>query len=82
VSHLIGPMEQPVLILWGKRDKALGHEMAEPPRDLVSDYRIEKYDAGHFLQADEPDTVRDRVLGFLEPRDTVAEGAETAGPAT
>lgn len=68
VAHLVEPTEVPALILWGMKDTALGHAMAEPPRELVSDCRVDKLpEAGHFVHADEPDRVRDLIVGFLAP---------------
>ena len=59
------PIESPVLVIWGVHDTALGEELAEPPADLVSNYRLEKLDASHWVQIDAPDAVNRLLLHFL-----------------
>ena len=66
VAHLIKPTDVPSLIVWGMKDTALGHEMAEPRADLVPNARVEKLpNAGHFVHADDPERVHRLILDYL-----------------
>ena len=56
----------PTLVIWGKQDKALGWQMAQPSVDLCHDGRLELIgDAGHFPTHDAPGRVNHLILGFL-----------------
>jgi pimeloyl-ACP methyl ester carboxylesterase len=56
----------PVLMLWGKRDVALSHEMAQPSIDLCDQGKIFFFDkATHWVQHDEADAVNKQLLEFL-----------------
>jgi pimeloyl-ACP methyl ester carboxylesterase len=66
VAPLVARTEVPVLILWGMKDTALGHEMAQPDPELVPNAEVEKFsEGGHFLHLDEPDAIADRITGFF-----------------
>ena len=57
----------PVLVLWGRRDRVLGAELAAPPPDLVPNATVEVVEhASHWLQRDAPDLVNARLLRFFE----------------
>lgn len=59
-------VDAPTLLIWGKEDKALGWEMAQPSVDLCRDGRLEIIeDAGHFVAMDAPERVNKLILGFL-----------------
>jgi pimeloyl-ACP methyl ester carboxylesterase len=56
----------PTLMLWGKRDMALGHEMAQPSIDLCDEGKLIYFeDATHWLQHDEAEKVVEHLLDFL-----------------
>jgi pimeloyl-ACP methyl ester carboxylesterase len=55
----------PTLLLWGKKDRFLGHEMAQPSIDLCDDGRLEFFaDASHWIQHEEPEWVNRRLIEF------------------
>jgi pimeloyl-ACP methyl ester carboxylesterase len=56
----------PTLILWGRRDAALGAEMAEASLRLCRDGRLIYFDtASHWVQHDEAQAVNRELIGFL-----------------
>jgi pimeloyl-ACP methyl ester carboxylesterase len=56
----------PTLLLWGRKDRFLGAEMAQPSIDLCDDGRLEFIDeASHWLQHEEPERVNRRILEFF-----------------
>ena len=60
------PIERPVLVLWGDRDRALGKELAEPPKRFVPNARVVHFpNATHWLQEDAPDEVNRRLVAFV-----------------
>ena len=62
------PVNCPVLVIWGERDRYLGRELAEPPAQWVSDVRVERIpDAGHWVHCDRPARVNEMLVEFLSP---------------
>ena len=60
------PIEQPVLVIWGQQDRALGPELAEPDRRWVPNLRLERLpDASHWVQHDRPERVNALLLDHL-----------------
>ncbi len=60
-------VKTPTLILWGKKDVALSHEMAQPSADLCDDCKIIFFEnATHWVQHDEADAVNKHLIGFLK----------------
>lgn len=56
----------PVLILWGKKDIALSHEMAQPSLELCEDGRLVFFEnATHWVQHDEAQAVTQHLLEFF-----------------
>jgi pimeloyl-ACP methyl ester carboxylesterase len=56
----------PTLMLWGMRDIALGHEMAQPSIALCDEGELVFFEnASHWLQHDEPEQVNARLLAFF-----------------
>lgn len=56
----------PTLMLWGKRDAALSHEMVSPSIGLCDDGRAVLFEnATHWVQHDEVDAVNQNLIGFL-----------------
>jgi pimeloyl-ACP methyl ester carboxylesterase len=64
--RLVRRIEQPVLVIWGERDRYLGKELAEPPRAWVPNARVERLPlASHWVQNDAPERVNHLLLDFL-----------------
>lgn len=56
----------PAMLIWGRRDKALGFPMVAPSAERLTDGRLEVIDdAGHFVQHDRPDRVNELLVDFL-----------------
>jgi pimeloyl-ACP methyl ester carboxylesterase len=56
----------PTLMLWGKRDVALGFDMAQPSIDLCDDGRLVFFDdASHWVQHDKSEEVNEKLIEFL-----------------
>ncbi len=54
------------LVIWGMRDRHLGSELAEPPRQWAPNARVERIeDATHWVQHDAPERVNELLLAFL-----------------
>ncbi|MFH2008117.1 MAG: alpha/beta hydrolase [bacterium] len=65
----------PTCLIWGKRDTALGWEMAAPSLDYCDNGRLHLLEqAGHFVQHDAWDEVNRLLLAHLGP--AVEHGAE------
>jgi epoxide hydrolase 4 len=68
VRALPRPIEAPVLVIWGKRDRFLVPELARPDPALVPDARVERLpDASHWVRQDRPGKVSALLLDFLAP---------------
>ncbi len=53
-----GRIQPPTLLIWGKKDVFLKHEMAQPSIDLCDDGKLVFLEeAGHWLAHEEPETV-------------------------
>ena len=63
------PIEAPTLLLWGKKDFALGPETAESSRKYVTgEFSLEFFeDAGHWVSIDKPQEVSARLAQFFRP---------------
>jgi pimeloyl-ACP methyl ester carboxylesterase len=60
------PIEAPVLVIWGEKDRFLGAELAEPSPRWVPHARVERIpEASHWVQADAPERVNELLLAFL-----------------
>jgi pimeloyl-ACP methyl ester carboxylesterase len=58
----------PVLMLWGKHDLALSHEMAQPSIALCERGRLVTFEnATHWVQHDEAGAVNQELLAFFQP---------------
>lgn len=59
-------VKTPTLMLWGKRDAALSHEMVEPSIKLCESGQAVLYEkATHWVHHDESDEVNKRLIDFL-----------------
>lgn len=64
----IGRVAAPTLILWGRRDAALGPRFATEGLALCDDGRVRWFDdATHWLQHEEPSGVSEALLAHLRP---------------
>jgi pimeloyl-ACP methyl ester carboxylesterase len=62
----VAPVTAPTLVIWGERDRHLGAELAEPERrDVPNLDRVERLDASHWVQHDEPETVNRLLTEFF-----------------
>ena len=52
-------------MLWGRRDRYLGEELATPSPALVPECEVRFLDASHWVHWDKPDEVSDALLEFL-----------------
>jgi pimeloyl-ACP methyl ester carboxylesterase len=60
-------VHMPVLVLWGKQDVALSHEMAEKSMALCDDGKLLFFeDATHWVQHDAAEAVNRELLAFFE----------------
>lgn len=56
----------PVLLIWGRRDRFLGEELAQPSIDLCRNGRLEYIDsATHWVQHEEPERVNQLIHEFI-----------------
>jgi pimeloyl-ACP methyl ester carboxylesterase len=62
----IRPITAPTLVIWGERDRHLGAELAEPERrDVPGLAGVERLDASHWVQHDQPETVNRLLTEFF-----------------
>ena len=62
------PIERPVQVIWGVRDRHLGQEFSRPSERMVTDLRYDPIaDASHWVQVDRPAQVNARLKEFLDP---------------
>lgn len=60
------PVKVPTLMLWGKRDVALSHEMARPSIELCERGELVVFDkATHWVQHDAAEEVNEKLIAFL-----------------
>jgi pimeloyl-ACP methyl ester carboxylesterase len=59
-------VDAPVLIIWGQRDRFLGPRLATPDPALVPHARVERLDASHWVQLDQPRRVNALLIEFLK----------------
>lgn len=65
-----GPIERPVLVLWGERDRYLGTELLEGLEKWARDVRIRRFpDVSHWIQTEAPEEVSGELVGFLDGSD-------------
>lgn len=61
-----GPVETPTLLIWGKRDMAIGRVAVEgAARFMTGPYRLVELDAGHWLAQEAPERVATETLAHL-----------------
>jgi pimeloyl-ACP methyl ester carboxylesterase len=63
------PILAPTLVIWGRGDRHLGAELAEPERrDVPNLEGVEYLEASHWVQHDEPETVNRLLIDFFGRR--------------
>lgn len=61
-----GKIKVPTLLVWGKLDTALGHEMAQPSIDQCEEGRLVTIeDATHWVQHEKPERVNELIIDHL-----------------
>jgi pimeloyl-ACP methyl ester carboxylesterase len=66
-SNILRRIDQPVLVIWGEKDRYLGAELAEPSPKWVPHVRVERLpDASHWVQVDQPERVNELLLEFFQ----------------
>jgi epoxide hydrolase 4 len=59
-------VDVPVLVVWGEADPFLAPHLAEPPREVVPDVRVERIPgASHDVMLDAPEQVNSLLVDFL-----------------
>jgi len=60
------PIERPVQVIWGEKDRYLGAEIAQPSPEWVPDLRFAPLpEASHWVQADAPEEVNKLLIDFF-----------------
>ncbi len=60
------PVTVPTLVLWGEQDDALSLDLLDGLDDLIEALEVETFpEAGHFLQADEPEAVSVSLVEYF-----------------
>ena len=60
------PIERPVQVVWGEKDRFLLREIADPDPEWVPGARVARLpEASHWVQADAPDEVNGLLLDFF-----------------
>ena len=69
VQAQLRPISTPTMVIWGQRDRYLGHKLAEPKRDDVPGLdRVERLaNASHWVHHDEPERVTQLLIDFFAP---------------
>lgn len=62
----MSPIDAPVLVIWGERDRHLGSELARPDPKWVPNVRVQWLaEATHWVQHDAPERVNELLTEFL-----------------
>lgn len=65
-SRAHGPIDVPVLLLWGERDPFLGARLTEGLDRWISRLSVRRVpEAGHWVHWDAPETVTEELLAFI-----------------
>ncbi|HVC07914.1 MAG TPA: alpha/beta hydrolase [Solirubrobacterales bacterium] len=66
----MSPIDCPVLVIWGQRDRHLGSELADPGRRWAPKVRVERIpDATHWVQHDAAERVNELLTDFIGASD-------------
>lgn len=69
MREALRPIDRPVQVIWGARDRHLLTRYAEPPARWVWDLEMNLVDdASHWVQSDRPERVNALLLDFLRSR--------------
>jgi abhydrolase domain-containing protein 6 len=67
LARRLGEVTQPVLMLWGSRDKLVTRKMIEGVKAALPRVEMEiHHGGGHHLQEDEPNWVADKIRAFFK----------------
>jgi pimeloyl-ACP methyl ester carboxylesterase len=67
LPHLLGGIEAPALVVWGRQDRIVPVECGERFRDLLPRARLELLsDCGHFVDLEQPRKLATLVSSFLD----------------
>jgi pimeloyl-ACP methyl ester carboxylesterase len=63
-------IETPTLMIWGEEDAALGLELTDGYAPYVRDFTLARLPSvSHWVQQEAPETVNERLLGWMDKRD-------------
>lgn len=66
-KKMVRPIEAQTLMLWGLKDRYLGPELVDTPKNLVPNLRVERFeDASHWVHGDIPERVNEHLIAFLK----------------
>lgn len=66
LSHLLGGIEAPALVVWGRDDRVVPLECGERYREALADARLATIDdCGHFVEMEKPDELARLVTDFV-----------------
>lgn len=66
MSRLARAIHCPTLLIWGERDAHLTPRLCDGLEKWVVDLTVERLDASHWVQADEPERVNELLTDFLK----------------
>jgi 2-hydroxy-6-oxo-octa-2,4-dienoate hydrolase len=67
LPHLLGGVETPALVVWGRQDRVVPVECGERFRDLLPRARLELLDdCGHFVDLEQPRELSALVSAFID----------------
>jgi epoxide hydrolase 4 len=69
--HLSGPITTPTLLIWGRQDRALSHELAAPSIAQCEQGQLVMLDdATHWLQHEKPGEVNELIQHFIRSKES------------
>jgi pimeloyl-ACP methyl ester carboxylesterase len=78
LQAVLGKIERPVLVIWGKKDPYLGYQFAEGQKVTFPNARVVVLEkSGHWPFVDNPEAVRDALIPFLS--EAMKESSAVAG---
>lgn len=78
LREILGKIERPVLVIWGKKDPYLGYQFAEDQKLTFPNARVVVLeDSGHWPFVDNPEAVQAALIPFLS--DAMRQSSAVAG---
>jgi pimeloyl-ACP methyl ester carboxylesterase len=65
LAHDPGRISVPARVVWGTADRALSPSLLDGLSEWVSDLRVDRLDASHWVHAERPDAVNEALRTFL-----------------